>query len=472
MRDAVARTAGLLFRWGVCAGDRVAALVGNRVELLDLILGCGWLGAIVVPLNTALRGASLRHALGSAQPTVLVIESDLLPVLSTSMDVQQPPPLRVLQPGAGLPGIETAEPITAAELDGADTAAILFTSGTTGASKGVCCPHEQFVWWGRNVTNALRITPDDVLFTSLPLFHTNAINAFAQALVAGSGYALWPRFSASRFWGQAAACGGTVGYLLGAMVTMLYVQPEAEADHAHRMSRALAPATPASLCAPFQQRFGVMLIDGFGTTETNLVIGAPPEEARPGYLGMVRDGFFARVLGGDGSPVAAGTPGELVVRSEHRNAFASGYWRLPEATVAVWRGGWLHTGDRVVRDEDGWFRFVDRMEDVIRRRGENISSYEVERAMLGHPGIAAVAVFAVPSELGEDEVMASVVPTSGWTVEPAELVRHCSGELPYFAVPRYIEIVVELPVTETGKVRKRELRQRGVTPATWNQQGR
>jgi crotonobetaine/carnitine-CoA ligase len=309
------------------------------------------------------------------------------------------------------------------------------------------------------------------LFTSLPLFHTNAINAFAQALVAGSGYALWPRFSASRFWEQAASSGGTVGYLLGAMVTMLYAQPVTETDRAHRMSRALAPAAPASLCFPFQRRFGVTLTDGFGTTETNLVIGAPPEEARPGYLGVVRDGFSARVLDADGSPVADGTAGELVLHNQHRNAFASGYWRLPEATAAAWRDGWLHTGDRVVRDEDGWFRFVDRLKDVIRRRGENVSSHEVEQVVLGHPAVSAVAVFAVPSELGEDEIMASVVPAPGRVIDPAELVRHSSGELPYFAVPRYVDIVTELPVTDTGKIRKPELRQRGVTATTWDRQG-
>jgi crotonobetaine/carnitine-CoA ligase len=212
------------------------------------------------------------------------------------------------------------------------------------------------------------------------------------------------------------------------------------------------------------------LVDGFGSTETNLVIGARPGECRPGYLGRVLHGFTARVVDAEDQPVTDGTPGELVLRHDHPYSFATGYWEQPEATARSWRNLWLHTGDRVVREPDGWYRFVDRIKDVIRRRGENISSYEVEQVVAGHPAVAAVAAFAVAAELAEDEVMIAVVPRTGQAFEPAELLAHCARDLPRFAVPRYVDVVAELPVTETGKIAKAELRRRSVTATTWDSQ--
>jgi crotonobetaine/carnitine-CoA ligase len=455
-RDAAARMAGALAARGVTPGDRVAALVSNRVELLDLVLGCGWLGATVVPLNTALRGASLRTILDQARPAMLLVEPELVAELPTDH-----PPLWVLSEGP-----EDHDPLPAADVRPGDLAAILFTSGTTGGAKGVCCPHAQFSWWGHHVGRTLKITADDVLYTCLPLFHTNALNAFFQALVAGAEFVLGQRFSASRFWSEVQAADATMTYLLGAMVNMLLAQPPAAIDRAHRAWRALAPASPAALCEPFRERFGVRLVDGFGSTETNLVIGAGPDDCRPGYLGRVLDGFAARVVDAEDQPVPDGTPGELVLRHEQPYAFSLGYWEQPEATAQAWRNLWLHTGDRVVREPDGWYRFVDRIKDVIRRRGENISSVEVEQVVSAHPAVAAVAAFAVPAELAEDEVMIAVVPRAGHNLDPADLLDHCARDLPYFAVPRYVDIVAELPVTETGKIAKAELRRRGVTKST------
>ncbi len=177
-------------------------------------------------------------------------------------------------------------------------------------------------------------------------------------------------------------------------------------------------------------------------------------------------------MGEGGSPVPDGTPGELVVRSHYRNAFASGYWNRPARTLEAWSGGWFHTGDRVVRESSGWFRFVARIKDVIRRRGENISSRQLEEVLCGHPDIAAAAAFAVPAEFAEDEVMVTVVPRPGSTVDPAGLTDHCARELPYFAVPRYTDLVDQLPLTETGKVAKSVLRERGITAATWDRHSR
>jgi crotonobetaine/carnitine-CoA ligase len=478
VRDAAATVAGMLSREGVRAGDRVATLSGNRPELLDVILGCAWIGAVAVPLNVALRGDALRHALTDSGARILVVEPALLDVLAgleapDTLDelwllpgpaaATGPPGSYAVRP---LPGV--GDPVPAADVSPGDTAAILYTSGTTGVSKGVCCPHAQFYWWGVNVAEVLDIGPDDVVYTVLPLFHTNALTAFVQALMSGATFVLGPRFSASRFWTDAAAAGATVTYLLGAMVNILCGREPAEPDRAHRIRVALAPATPATLHHAFRQRFGVTLVEGYGSTETNMVIGAPAHQQRPGYMGRVLGGFDALVVDEHDQPVPDGTPGELVARHREPFAFATGYFGMPDKTVEAWRNLWFHTGDRVVREADGWFRFLDRTKDAIRRRGENISSFEVEQAIGQHPAVQNVAVYAVPSEFAEDEVMAALVLRPDRPLTPQELVAFLTPRLARFAIPRFIRFVPELPTTENGKVRKTGLRDAAVTVDTWD----
>ena len=459
-RTAVAGMAGALAARGCRPGDRVAALMSNRIELVDLILGCAWLGAVAVPLNTGLVGGSLRHALDVAEPSFLYGEAPLV-ARAHAAGYRGP---TWLVGAADAPRAGAAEAVAPAPARPEDTAAVLFTSGTTGPSKGVRCPQAQFVWWGRGVAEALCLTADDVLYSCLPLFHTNAINMLAQAMTVGASCVLDERFSASRYWSRVAEAEATVGYLLGAMVPMLLAQPPGPGDRAHRVRRGLSPATPGPAWGAFRERFGVTLVDGFGSTETNLVIGSTPRDARPGLMGTVRPGFDARVVDEALAPVPDGTAGELVVRSHREHAFSTGYLGGPPEPSDSWR----RTGDRVVREPDGWFRFVDRIKDVIRRRGENVSSHEVESALRTHPAVVEAAAFPVPSELAEDEVMVAVVPRPGAVLDPADLARHCALELPGFAVPRYVEVVPALPLTETGKVRKAVLRQRGVTADTWD----
>jgi crotonobetaine/carnitine-CoA ligase len=478
MRDAAARTAAVLHDAGVRPGDRVATLCGNRIELIDLIFACAWTGAIAVPINIALRGAQLSQVLHSAGARLLVIEPDLIGILQA---VAPPPGLAQIWSLDRLPAEVPAgyaaqsfpalgDARDAAPAAPGDTFVILYTSGTTGAAKGVCCPHAQLYWWGIINSEVLGIEAADVLFTSLPLFHTNAINSLFQALVAGATYAIEPRFSASRYWQLAREHEATVTYLLGAMIGMLQAQRESSSDRGHAVRVALAPATPAPLHAPFTERFGVRLVDGYGSTETSHIIGRPHDEQRPGFLGRAVDEFDVRVVDGCDAEVPAGTAGELVVRGRYPFSLASGYHGMPEATVAAWRNLWFHTGDQVVRDEAGWLRFLDRRQDTIRRRGENISSLAVERTLLEHPAVAAVAVFPVPSELAEDEVMATIVLKGDARPAPEELMGHCEPRLAYFAIPRFLDFVEVLPLTENGKVRKSELRRRGVTPGTWDRE--
>jgi carnitine-CoA ligase len=480
MHDVVAGMAGSFAAAGIGRGDRVAIMAENRHELVDAWFACAWLGAVLVPLNTATRGPQLQHVLANSGPRVLAIEPELLGRLDVVESL--PPELaRIwILGGQGLderdglpvePFPQPGEPLPAAPAGPGDTVAILYTSGTTGPSKGVMCPQAQFYWWAQGTAAMLGgLGEGDVLYTCLPLFHTNALNTCIQALIHGIPVVVGPRFSASAFWSRVAEADATVTYLLGAMVSILAKRPESPADRGHRVRVALAPATPSELHELFRDRFGVTIRDGFGMTETNAVIGAREGEQRPGTMGRVMPGYQARIVDELDEEVPDGTPGELTLRADQPFAFATGYWRMAEQTVEAWRNLWFHSGDRVVREPDGSFRFLDRMKDAIRRRGENISAWEVEQVLVSHPDVASAAVVPVPSELGEDDVMAFVVARDGATLDFEGLLRHCEPRLAYFAVPRYFEALDELPLTENGKVRKFVLRQRGVTDAAWDRE--
>jgi crotonobetaine/carnitine-CoA ligase len=478
--DFAARSAGALAQAGVQQGDRVAVMCNNRAEFVTLMLGCGWLGATLTPINTAARGAQLQHVLDNSGARLLVIEAELLPVLNM-VDFDALPIEKIWLIGEGgerlsralpatVPMASKGEAVPAGECKPGDTFAILYTSGTTGVSKGVCCPHAQFFWWGVNTGLALELTADDVLHTTLPLFHTNALNTFFQALLHGATVAYEPRFSVSGYWDALARSGGTAVYLLGAMVPLLLSRAPTPQERAHRARVALAAGIPASAQAEFTARTGIAVVDGYGSTETNMVIGSTADRRKPGYMGPVFAGFEARVVDDDDNDVPAGEPGELVLRAAEPYAFATGYFKMPEKTVEAWRNLWFHTGDRVVVGPDGYLKFIDRLKDAIRRRGENVSSYEVEQTLLLHPDVANAAVFPVRSELAEDEVMAAIIRQPGSALTELDLIRHCESRLAYFAIPRFIEFVDELPMTENGKVQKFKLRERGVSPRAWDRE--
>jgi len=472
------RRAAVLHRSGIRAGDRVALMISNRPEFLDLFFGCAWLGAVAVPINVASRGMQLQHILSNSGARLLVMEDAFAEALA-GLDVNSLAVETVWivgdrgsvdHPGScPLPCLDDAI-LPAAKLTAADLVAIIYTSGTTGPSKGVCCPHAQLYWWGANTAEILELGDGESLFTSLPLFHVNALNTVYQALITGSTVILGKRFSASGLWPALVEHGATVTYLLGAMVPILLSQPERSIERDHSVRIALGPGVPSRFHEPFRQRFGFSLIEGYGSTETNFVIAGRPGDGVSGSMGRLRPGFEAKIVDSADAEVASGEPGELVLRASEPFAFSSGYFAMPEKTVEAWRNLWFHTGDRVLREEDGSFRFVDRMKDAIRRRGENVSSYEVEQVLLAHTSIASAAVFPVRSEMAEEEVMAAVIPASGSSIDHAELIAFCRPRLSYFAIPRFIDVVDALPTTENGKVRKHVLTERGVTASTWDRE--
>lgn len=464
---------------GIKPGDRVALMCSNRPEFLQVYLGCAWLGAIAVPINTALRGFQLSHIFRNSRPALLVVEAQFVGAIDgVEAAVELPPRTWIIGAAAGaidsrrsavpLPALGAAAP--AGAVRPGDTVAILYTSGTTGPAKGVCCPQAQLFWWGIYSARALGLREGDVLFTTLPLFHTNALNAFYQALLNGCTYVLEQKFSASGFWAAAQRHNATVGYLLGAMASMLLAQPKNANDATHRLRIALGGGVPPQIHAPFLQRFGVPLVDGYGSTETNFVFAGTIPSDHPGTMGYLASGIEARVVDENDSALPDGQAGELLLRATEPFAFATGYFGMPEKTAEAWRNLWFHSGDRVVRDPDGHYRFIDRMKDSIRRRGENVSSWEVEQTIQSYPGVAACAIYPLPSELGEDEVAAAILLEPGQSLDPVDIVRHCEGQIAYFAIPRYVRILSQMPLTENGKIKKGVLREAGVTTDTWDRE--
>ena len=459
-------------------GDRVALMCGNRPEFLECFLGAAWAGLVSVPVNTASMGPQIEYFLANSQTRLLVIEAQYLARLEQAdLSQSQLQAIWVLDADDSLPaqlqGVAlqrwpgAGEPAAAADVKPGETLAILYTSGTTGPPKGVLCSHAQYYWWGMNSLRVLHITGDDVLCTTLPLFHVNALNTFAQAMLSGCSVVFEQRFSASGFWTVMQERGATVVYLLGAMVPILLAQAPGEHERQHGIRLGLGPGVPAKANDDFFARTGVRLLEGYGSTETNFVIATSPDFVHRGVMGHVLPGFEARVADEDDVELPVGEAGELLLRATEPYAFASGYFGMPDKTVEAWRNLWFHTGDRVVREADGCLRFMDRIKDAIRRRGENISSYEVEQVLLSHPAVATVAVFPVRSELAEDDVMTALIAKPGSTLDLPELVAWCEARLPYFAVPRYFDVVDDLPRTENGKVQKYKLRERGITASSW-----
>jgi crotonobetaine/carnitine-CoA ligase len=481
-RDVAARTAGMLAAAGIKAGDCVAIIAGNRVEQFDLFLGCAWLGAIAVPLDTALRGAQLEHCLHNSGAVVLVIEAALTDILEP---IAPPPSLRELWTLDGPPGAlpdgyrlgappAAADPLPLRRVPPGETAIILYTSGTTGPSKGVMCPQAQLYWFATTMSEAIGIEQTDVLYNCMPLYHINAMLTPFEALSAGASADIDERFTASRYWERTIAAGATVIFLLGALPSILVAQPPRDADRRHRVKTLFAPGTPAPVWAPFMERFGVAeIIEGYGSTETNHCIGRAPGHrvSQAGHMGWVFDRYFeARVADGHDIEVPPDTPGELLLRPKHPFAFSSGYWKMPDRTAEAYRNFWFHTGDRVARSADGCLRFVDRLKDSMRRLGENVSAWEVEEALLRHAAIGEAAVFGVPAPDLDEEIMAVLVLRDGRRIDFRELVAFLEPRLAYFAIPRYFDLADELPHTENGKLQKGALRARGVTDTTWDRE--
>jgi crotonobetaine/carnitine-CoA ligase len=361
----------------------------------------------------------------------------------------------------------------------ADVATFVYTGGTTGPSKGCVLSHHYHTALSRQIATCWRRRAEDVVWTPLPLFHFNALTTcLVGALISGGSSAVSGKFSVSGFWPEMNRTGATVVSLLGSMAYLLAnddVRPEMPGSGAAEANTSLrlvgAAPMPPEIERKLRERFDVDVFSGaYGMTEASLVSWTPlGVEHKPEAAGVINDEYFdVRIFDDDDTDLGRNVDGEIVLRPKRAHVMFEAYWGRPDATLATMRNLWFHTGDIGRVDDDGYLTFVDRKADYLRRRGENISSFEVEKILVRHPAIADVVVHAVPSELTEDDLKVTAVIASGAAVTEEELFLWCVDELPYFALPRYVEFRAELPRSPVGRVLKRELRDEGVTSGTWD----
>ena len=450
---------------GVGHGDRVAVLLPNGPDFLAAWWGAALLGAITFPLNTALRGPTLRRALDTGAPSVVVTAPDLAVRLDDLGDL----PVIRLSP-ADLRGTDRAVPSLDHEIGLWDDQLLLMTSGTTGPSKLVRLSYLSPYVGYASILISQGLGADDVYLIDLPLFHMAACGYAYACLVTRTRMHVRTRPAFAEYWEVLRDHNISAAVLISSMVPMLLSQPVRAAEREHRVKYILLAPVPADVDA-FKQRFGVpTLLTSWGGTEMSApVIGEAVPGGAPGFAGRPRPGWEVRLVDEHDQPVPVGTVGQGIVRAQRPFMMSSGYFGDDAATGKAWRHGWFHTGDLLRADENGVLHFVDRTGDAIRRRGENVSAFEVEVGVSAHPGIAEVAVVPVPSDSGvEHDIKAWVVPAPGAEIDCAELLAHCVANLPHFMVPRYFELTDEMPKSPSAKVQKYLLRERGNTALTWD----
>ena len=463
-------------RLGVGHGDHVAVMLPNCPEFFWVCWGLGKIGAVAVPINTAAKGELLRYFIDQSDATSVVVDDEWLERMA-GVAPQLAKVKRYVYRGprqpadCGLPEVPvhalaalesddaSAPPFDAVSYD--DVHLIMYTSGTTGPSKGVMCPHSQGHAVGRALTLDFGYRPDDVLYTCLPLFHGNAIwyTCYA-ALWADAAIALAPRFSATRFWDEIRASGATQFNTLGAMTNIIWKLPPGPHERDHKLRLCMTVPVPKEIYAEMQARYGVTLTSVFAMTENFAMTRFTPDDppAKAGSAGSTRGACELRIVDDDERDLPAGQVGEIWMRPLQPGAMMKGYYRMPEETAHEFSGEWFCTGDRGYRDGDGYLYFVDRKKEAIRRRGENISAYEVELILSRHPAILEVAAIPVASEMSEDDVMVYVVRKPGEALAHADVVHFAAEHMSYFMVPRFVEFIDQLPKTASEKLEKYKLK--------------
>jgi crotonobetaine/carnitine-CoA ligase len=478
------RWAEALHAYGIGAGDTVLTMLPPGRESVASWIGIARLRAIDVPINTGYVGRLLGYVVTDARARLMIVHADYLPALAEVL-VELPEPSTVVVVGGPTPEqwsgaarvvsvegfLSTATGTAHEDVErptARDIAHIIYTSGTTGPSKGVLVTWRQTELTANECMPAALFSEQDAFYSPFPMFHVSARGPLEAAALLGARVIMRRRFDTGAFWSDVRTYGGTTTILLGAMANFLHQQPP-RPDDGDSPLRDVVMIPLIDDVAGFSRRFDLGVRTLFNMTETSCCISSD------GYnlvdatsCGRVRPGFQARIVDADDVEVGPGELGELALRADEPWALMAGYWGKPEATVMAWRNQWLHTGDGFTRDADGNFYFVDRIKDAIRRRGENISSFEVELEVNSHPDVLESAAVAVPSEHGEDEIKVVLVAQPGAEVKPEELLDYLSARMARFMVPRYLEIVASLPKTPTEKIRKVELRASGIGPDTWD----
>jgi crotonobetaine/carnitine-CoA ligase len=468
------RVANGLLDQGVRPGDHVGIMAGNSPEFLWFYFGTLMIGGKVVPLNKWQRGPALKHMLSDSDLRAIAIDKqleDLIVPLKADC-----PNLKYITVLDGMPRSKEAvsfvsllsfdaEPnVTVADAPAA--VSLIYTSGTTGKPKGIVADHYEPVF-GPPLMNTTGVLAGETIYAFLPLFHANALMlSCIGSIRIGARLALADGFSASRFWDDCRKFEAVEVNLLGSIAPILLKQQASPNDRSHRVRTVLSVGCPAGAWREFENRFGVKLIEFYGmsdapgnTVNTDGIVGS---------AGTPVDGAEFRIVDEQDRSLPPGSLGEIVFR--HPAGRVTRYNNLPELTDEAYRGGWFHSGDLGEMDADGYLYFRGRFKEAIRRRGENISAWEIEAVVDLHPSVTESAAVGVPAELGEEEVLVLIVPQPGRTVRPEEILEFCKSRLAYFAMPRFIEIVDSLPKTSTQKIQHLAIKERGLTDRAWDRE--
>ena len=476
------QAANMLLELGVKKGDHVCLFLPNCPEFLYLWFGLAQVGGVMVPLNVNLRGDGLQYIINHCDARWMVVnerlydsfafvEDDLKNIRQKIWHGKSTPPDRFLNLDTLFVEAGEREP-EAVNIEDGDPLGVIYTSGTTGRPKGAMISHFNYCNTGKMwAEEIVKFREDDIFFTTLPLFHANAqMFTTMGALSSGRPYVLMERFSASRFFDEIRRYGATIFNYIGGMLTMLMKQPEKEDDAINPARATFGGAAPREIWRDFEKRFDVTIIEGYGLSESGGVcLFNPPDSIKVGSIGKPSPFCEVAIWDENNQEVPPEQSGEIVVKEKIPYSMFLRYYKQPEKTEEAWTGQWFHTGDRGYKSDDGYFYFQDRIKDCIRRRGENISSYEIEKIVNSHPNVLESAAVAVPSELGEDEVKIFVIPKSDETIPPEALLEYCEARMAYFMVPRYVEFLDAFPKTPTERTQKFELRKMGIGNA-WDRE--
>ena len=477
LQDSASRLATALREMGLRRQDFVLVMLDGHIDNVVTWLGANCASVVHIPINTSYRGEMLRYVIEYSGARVLIIEgawcdrladiaADLTKletvVIRGAANVEVPSALRSMS----FDELFATDPVALDAPAVSDISTMLYTSGTEGRAKGVLMPHGQI--YQMSFSHPRTSNETEIVLVTGPLFHVAGLfTAVFQAIRTHGTAVLHGVFSVSRFWRDIRRYKCTTTILIGPMANFLLREPPSPDDRNHPLKNVIQMPSTADI-DEFSERFGVRVGAGYGSTETGLLLAAAPGSARPRLCGVPQLPYEARLVDEWDVEVPRGQAGELVIRPREPWSMNSGYYGMPQETLAAWRNLWFHTGDVFQIDESGQYAFVDRRKDTLRRRGENISSFEVEQHLIELPYIEDVAVVAVPSDTAEDEVKAVIVLAAGAMYDPADTLRELYRRMPYFMVPRYLEVVDSLPRNATLKVLKAELRASGVSANVWD----